>query len=114
MAPTSQQTSRTLGSSRTGRPGQRPHPPRTAPVQPPRSVYLQARLRVRGQEGLARPGQEGLASREERPRGCRRRLAEVQEAHRARRLQGRPHGPLAREHGLLSLLAEGGPRLREG
>lgn len=81
---------------------------------PRRSTYLQARLRVRGQEGLARPRQEGLASREEGARGCRCRLAEVQEAHGAGRLQGGPHGPLAREHGLLSLLIKGGTRLREG
>lgn len=67
---------------------------------------LQTGLRVGGQEGLSRAWQEGLARRDEGPRSCRPRLAEVQEPHRPWRLEGWPHGPLSGEHRLLPLLTE--------
>lgn len=66
--------------------------------------YLQVRLCVCGQEGLSGARQEGLSRRNERPRGSGPWLAEVQQAHGTGRLQGGPHRPLSREHGLLSLL----------
>lgn len=69
-------------------------------------AYLQVRLRVRGQERLPRAGQERLARRDERPRGRCARLAEVKNAHWARRLEGGPPGPLSGEHRLLSLLVK--------
>lgn len=52
----------------------------------PQATHLQTGLRVGGQEGLSRAWQEGLARRDEGPRSCRPRLAEVQEPHRPWRL----------------------------
>lgn len=70
-------------------------------------AYLQAGLGVRGQEGLAGAGQEGLPRGDEGPRGGgRARLAEVQDPHGPRRMQGGPHRTLPGEQGLLALLAE--------
>lgn len=75
---------------------------------------LQTGLRVGGQEGLSGARQEGLARRDEGPCGCGPRLAEVQEPHWPRRLEGWPHGPLSGEHRLLPLLTERWAGLGEG
>ena len=77
-------------------------------------THLQTGLRVGGQEGLSGARQEGLARRDEGPLGCGPRLAEVQETHWPRRLEGWPHGPLSGEHRLLPLLTERWAGLGEG
>lgn len=74
---------------------------------------LEVRLSVCGQKWLSRARQEGLSRRNERPSGSRPWLAEVQQAHGTWRLQGGPHRPLPREHGLLSLLIKSWSRLSE-
>lgn len=74
---------------------------------------LQVRLCVCGQKWLSGARQEGLSRRNERPSGGGPWLAEVQQAHGTWRLQGGPHRPLSREHGLLSLLIKSWSGLSE-